>query len=160
MYKAYCNILWKYFLLNTGKLYKSKVCFIKHLWEHSVYWDLFPGDKNHERVLAIQAALILYSRYEGVKQEDAERSVFSSNFHSWLHLKRLIYCTSVVIKFLHYKLEFIMYDDCFIDFLPVLKQRWKMWRLWQNLSWDKYNVRIQILFKVDINYNYVHENKQ
>lgn len=56
-----------------GKLYKSKVCFIKHLWEHSVYWDLFPGDKNHERVLAIQAALILYSRYEGVKQEDAER---------------------------------------------------------------------------------------
>ncbi|XP_045178942.1 uncharacterized protein LOC123538712 [Mercenaria mercenaria] len=56
-----------------GKLYKSKVCFIKHLWEHSVYWDLFPGDKNHERVLAIQAALILYSRYLGVTQEDAER---------------------------------------------------------------------------------------
>ncbi|WAR11447.1 hypothetical protein MAR_025664 [Mya arenaria] len=56
-----------------GKLYKSKVCFIKHLWEHSVYWDLFPGDKNHERVLAIQAALILYSHYLGVSQEDAER---------------------------------------------------------------------------------------
>ncbi|ESO92003.1 hypothetical protein LOTGIDRAFT_163009 [Lottia gigantea] len=44
-----------------GKLYKSKVCFIKHIWEHSVYWDLFDGAKNHERVLSIQAALILYS---------------------------------------------------------------------------------------------------
>ena len=47
-----CNIV-------SGKLYKSKVCFIKHLWEHSVYWDKFDGAKNHERVLAIQAALIL-----------------------------------------------------------------------------------------------------
>ncbi|KAL4217024.1 hypothetical protein ACF0H5_023480 [Mactra antiquata] len=56
-----------------GKLYKSKVCFIKHLWEHSVYWELFPGDRNHERVLAIQAALILYSQYLGVSQEDAEK---------------------------------------------------------------------------------------
>lgn len=36
------------------------MCFIKHLWEHSVYWDLFAGDKNHMRVLSIQAALILY----------------------------------------------------------------------------------------------------
>ncbi|KAK6165331.1 hypothetical protein SNE40_022278 [Patella caerulea] len=44
-----------------GKLYKSKVCLIKHIWEHSVYWDLFDGAKNHERVLSIQAALILYS---------------------------------------------------------------------------------------------------
>ncbi|XP_006814984.1 uncharacterized protein LOC100366959 [Saccoglossus kowalevskii] len=43
-----------------GKLYKSKVCFTKHLWEHSVYWDLFDGAKNHDRVLSIQAALILY----------------------------------------------------------------------------------------------------
>ncbi|XP_060575553.1 uncharacterized protein LOC132733008 [Ruditapes philippinarum] len=56
-----------------GKLYKSKVCFIKHLWEHSVYWDLFPGDKNHERVLAIQAALILYSRHLGVTQDDSDK---------------------------------------------------------------------------------------
>jgi hypothetical protein len=44
----------------TGKLYKSRVCFIKHLWEHTVYWDQFAGDKNHMRVLSIQAALILY----------------------------------------------------------------------------------------------------
>ncbi|KAL8604523.1 hypothetical protein ACOMHN_015807 [Nucella lapillus] len=43
-----------------GKLYKSRVCFIKHLWEHTIYWDLFAGDKNHMRVLSIQAALILY----------------------------------------------------------------------------------------------------
>ncbi|XP_076449619.1 uncharacterized protein LOC143286004 [Babylonia areolata] len=44
-----------------GKLYKSRVCFIKHLWEHTIYWDLFAGDKNHMRVLSIQAALILYA---------------------------------------------------------------------------------------------------
>ncbi|KAK7112838.1 uncharacterized protein [Littorina saxatilis] len=43
-----------------GKLYKSRVCFIKHLWEHTIYWDQFAGDKNHMRVLSIQAALILY----------------------------------------------------------------------------------------------------
>ena len=43
----------------SGKLYKSKVCLVKHLWEHSVYWDKFAGSKNHERVLSIQAALIL-----------------------------------------------------------------------------------------------------
>ena len=36
------------------------MCFIKHLWEHTIYWDLFAGDKNHLRVLSIQAALILY----------------------------------------------------------------------------------------------------
>ena len=36
------------------------MCFIKHLWEHTIYWDLFDGDKNHLRVLSIQAALILY----------------------------------------------------------------------------------------------------
>jgi len=71
---CYCsshNVMCNLFIL--GKLYKSKVCFIKHLWEHSVYWDVFPGDKNHERVLAIQAALILYSHYLGVSQEDADR---------------------------------------------------------------------------------------
>ena len=44
----------------AGKLYKSRVCFIKHLWEHTIYWDMFAGDKNHMRVLSIQAALILY----------------------------------------------------------------------------------------------------
>ena len=44
-----------------GKLYKSKVCLTKHLWEHSVYWDMFSGEKNHDRVLSIQAALILSS---------------------------------------------------------------------------------------------------
>lgn len=48
------------FFVLTGKLYKSRVCFIKHLWEHTIYWDLFAGDKNHMRVLSIQAALILY----------------------------------------------------------------------------------------------------
>ncbi|CAH1247037.1 FAM120B [Branchiostoma lanceolatum] len=47
-----------------GKLYKSKVCFTKHLWEHSVYWDLFDGEKNHDRVLSIQAALILYKNFQ------------------------------------------------------------------------------------------------
>lgn len=49
----------------TGKLYRSKVCFTKHLWEHSVYWDLFDGERNQDRVLSIQAALILYSGYHG-----------------------------------------------------------------------------------------------
>ncbi|XP_078660049.1 uncharacterized protein LOC144904783 isoform X1 [Branchiostoma floridae x Branchiostoma belcheri] len=48
----------------TSKLYKSKVCFTKHLWEHSVYWDLFDGEKNHDRVLSIQAALILYKNFQ------------------------------------------------------------------------------------------------
>eukprot|EP00118_Oscarella_pearsei_P007354 m.35620 g.35620 ORF g.35620 m.35620 type:complete len:172 (+) comp32148_c0_seq1:14-529(+) len=42
-----------------GKHYKSRVCFTKHLWEHSVYWDCFAGGKNQDRVLAIQAAIIL-----------------------------------------------------------------------------------------------------
>ncbi|XP_032225874.1 uncharacterized protein LOC5501687 [Nematostella vectensis] len=46
-----------------GKLYKSKVCFTKHLWEHSVYWDTFDGVKNQERVLSIQAAIILSQPY-------------------------------------------------------------------------------------------------
>ncbi|CAH3105072.1 unnamed protein product [Porites evermanni] len=46
-----------------GKLYKSKVCFTKHLWEHSVYWDLFDALKNQERVLSIQAAIILSQPY-------------------------------------------------------------------------------------------------
>ncbi|EDV26150.1 uncharacterized protein TRIADDRAFT_55969 [Trichoplax adhaerens] len=41
------------------KVYKSRVCFTKHIWEHSVYWDTFDGVKNHERVLSIQAAIIL-----------------------------------------------------------------------------------------------------
>ncbi|XP_071102977.1 uncharacterized protein [Haliotis cracherodii] len=53
-----------------GKLYKSKVCFIKHIWEHSIYWDVFADRKNHERVLSIQAALILYSGYHGVAMDD------------------------------------------------------------------------------------------
>uniref|UniRef100_A0A0B6Z6V9 C2H2-type domain-containing protein n=1 Tax=Arion vulgaris TaxID=1028688 RepID=A0A0B6Z6V9_9EUPU len=43
-----------------GKLYKSRVCFIKHIWEHTLYWNIFEGSKNHERVLSIQAAIILY----------------------------------------------------------------------------------------------------
>ena len=55
-----------------GKLYKSKVCFIKHLWEHSVYWDKFDGAKNHERVLSIQAALILCG-LPGSSGEDAKK---------------------------------------------------------------------------------------
>lgn len=42
-----------------GKVYKSKVCLTKHLWEHTVYWNQFEGSKNHERVLCIQTALIL-----------------------------------------------------------------------------------------------------
>ena len=49
----------------AGKLYRSKVCFTKHLWEHSVYWDLFDGERNQDRVLSIQAALILYSGNHG-----------------------------------------------------------------------------------------------
>ncbi|XP_036361257.1 uncharacterized protein LOC118764541 [Octopus sinensis] len=53
-----------------GKLYKSKVCFIKHIWEHSIYWDLFEGEKNHDRVLSIQAAIILYSKYQGEPTAD------------------------------------------------------------------------------------------
>ena len=53
------------FVAVTGKLYKSKVCLTKHLWEHSVYWDLFDGDKNHDRVLSIQAALIIYHGFHG-----------------------------------------------------------------------------------------------
>ncbi|XP_064598624.1 uncharacterized protein LOC135464970 [Liolophura sinensis] len=53
-----------------GKLYKSRVCFIKHIWEHSVYWEQFEGAKNQERVLSIQAALILYSGYHGVAMDD------------------------------------------------------------------------------------------
>ena len=51
-------------IIFVGKLYKSKVCFAKHLWEHSIYWDLFDGAKNHDRVLSIQAAVILYSGYQ------------------------------------------------------------------------------------------------
>ena len=43
----------------AGKSYKSKVCFTKHLWEHSIYWETFDGVKNQERVLSIQAAIIL-----------------------------------------------------------------------------------------------------
>lgn len=53
----------------AGKLYWSKVCFVKHLWEHSVYWDVFKGAKNHERVLSIQAALILYSGCQSSKTD-------------------------------------------------------------------------------------------
>jgi hypothetical protein len=49
------------FYFITGKLYKSKVCLTKHLWEHSVYWNMFNDEKNQDRVLSIQAALILYS---------------------------------------------------------------------------------------------------
>lgn len=51
------------FIFFAGKLYKSKVCFTKHLWEHSVYWDLFDALKNQERVLSIQAAIILSQPY-------------------------------------------------------------------------------------------------
>lgn len=49
--------------LSAGKPYKSRVCFTKHLWEHSIYWDLFEGHKNQDRVLAIQAAIILSRPY-------------------------------------------------------------------------------------------------
>jgi len=61
-----------YDLLNTsgevscvvcGKSYKSKVCVKKHLWEHSIYWDLFDGLKKQQRVLSIQAALILSIKF-------------------------------------------------------------------------------------------------
>ena len=51
----------------TGKLYRSRVCLIKHLWEHSIYWDMFDCEKNHDRVLSIQAALILYSHHDKVR---------------------------------------------------------------------------------------------
>lgn len=56
----------------SGKLYKSRVCYIKHIWEHSVYWNMFDGEKNHDRVLSIQAALILYSGNHGNITEDGE----------------------------------------------------------------------------------------
>ncbi|XP_057302288.1 uncharacterized protein LOC130636554 [Hydractinia symbiolongicarpus] len=46
-----------------GKNYKSKVCVKKHLWEHSVYWDLFDGLKKQQRVLSIQAAIILAVKF-------------------------------------------------------------------------------------------------
>ncbi|XP_013421542.1 uncharacterized protein LOC106181637 isoform X2 [Lingula anatina] len=62
--------------LKTSKLYKSKVCFTKHLWEHTVYWDQFAGEKNHDRVLSIQAALILYSGNHGYTEEDANMLSF------------------------------------------------------------------------------------
>lgn len=55
--------VWTLFCVSVGKLYKSKVCFTKHLWEHSVYWDLFDALKNQERVLSIQAAIILSQPY-------------------------------------------------------------------------------------------------
>jgi len=46
-----------------GKNYKSKVCVKKHLWEHSIYWDLFDGLKKQQRVLSIQAAIILAIKF-------------------------------------------------------------------------------------------------
>ena len=49
--------------MSTGKNYKSKVCVKKHLWEHSVYWDLFDGLKKQQRVLSIQAAIILAIKF-------------------------------------------------------------------------------------------------
>ena len=44
---------------SIGKHYKSRVCVKKHLWEHSLYWDLFDGLSKQQRVLSIQAAIIL-----------------------------------------------------------------------------------------------------
>lgn len=35
-----------------------------------MYWDEFDGVKNHERVLSIQAALILYSGYHGIAMDE------------------------------------------------------------------------------------------
>ena len=35
------------------------MCVKKHLWEHSLYWDLFDGLNKQQRVLSIQAAIIL-----------------------------------------------------------------------------------------------------
>ncbi|XP_065644628.1 uncharacterized protein LOC100208428 [Hydra vulgaris] len=46
-----------------GKHYKSKVCVKKHLWEHSIYWDMFDGLKKQQRVLSIQAAIILSIKF-------------------------------------------------------------------------------------------------
>lgn len=57
------GLFWTLVSFFPGKLYKSKVCFTKHLWEHSVYWDLFDALKNQERVLSIQAAIILSQPY-------------------------------------------------------------------------------------------------
>ncbi|VDI78376.1 Hypothetical predicted protein [Mytilus galloprovincialis] len=56
-----------------GKLYKSRVCFIKHIWEHTVYWDEFDGAKNHERVLSIQAALILHTGFQELTLEESNQ---------------------------------------------------------------------------------------
>lgn len=56
---VYFEILDCFSFVYTGKSYKSKVCFTKHLWEHSIYWETFDGVKNQERVLSIQAAIIL-----------------------------------------------------------------------------------------------------
>ena len=56
---VYFQILDYFSFVYTGKSYKSKVCFTKHLWEHSIYWETFDGVKNQERVLSIQAAIIL-----------------------------------------------------------------------------------------------------
>ena len=51
-----CYTLIIFLFCYAGKLYKSKVCFTKHIWEHSVYWDQFKGEKNHDRVLSIQVS--------------------------------------------------------------------------------------------------------
>ena len=80
-----------FFFHFAGKLYKSKVCFTKHLWEHSVYWDLFDALKNQERVLSIQAAIILSQPYlefllvtsptstEKKKEDPKPNSIFRKN---------------------------------------------------------------------------------
>lgn len=70
-----------------GKLYKSRVCFIKHLWEHTVYWDLFAGDKNHMRVLSIQAALILYGSCQQPLRPIPVDSLLVTSPHSSEHLE-------------------------------------------------------------------------
>ena len=36
-----------------------------------MYWDQFEGVKNHERVLSIQAALILYTRFQVLTMEES-----------------------------------------------------------------------------------------
>ena len=84
---VYLNIFFHF----AGKLYKSKVCFTKHLWEHSVYWDLFDALKNQERVLSIQAAIILSQPYlefllvtsptstEKKKEDPKPNSIFRKN---------------------------------------------------------------------------------
>ena len=87
------------YYISLGKSYKGKVCFTKHLWEHSIYWETFDGVKNQERVLSIQAAIILSNPFlefllvtspssQDKKKEDISKASQSSKQQSKKKRKR------------------------------------------------------------------------